>query len=224
MRKASMIALLLLASALALSVCAQSKVHRGETVKITGRVVDELGNGISGATVQLKEGTKVLASTTSGSGGFFTLTWKVPLSHELGPKELMIYVPEQPSSYVEESKTTLILEIWDGTTLKLSLLPQRIHRGDYLTISGTLVTLGDEKGVSGAKILVGQNPMGSAVTDSNRQFKFSFKVPSNWKRGPVTIIAEFEGSSKIYLDGSEASQRTALWVKPNIEVESVSSG
>ena len=225
MRKGIFVFLILFLSTTTVGVYAQNKAYRGQTVEIAGKVVDELGNGVSGAKVELRHGTEVLASTTSESDGSFSLSWDVPSDFSLGPKTLTIYVPEQPSSYIEEASTSISIEIWDGTTLELNSLPERIHRGDTFTISGVLSMM-NGGGASDATITIccGQSELGSATTDVDGHFSFSFTVPNNWKRGPITITAEFAGSSSIYLDGSEDSESTALWIKPTILIESTSQG
>lgn len=118
------------------------------------------------------------------------------------------------------------MEIWDGTTLKLNSLPKRIHRGESITISGNLNTLASDNPVSGATVVIssGQSKLGSTSTNANGRFSISFVVPNNWKRGQITITAEFPGSPSIYLDSSEDSGSTALWVKPTISVESIAPG
>lgn len=104
--KISALCLLLISlSTAVLGVYAQNKVYRGQLVEIKGKVVDELGQGISSASVQLRDGATVLASTTSGPKGIFTISWKIPKHYALGSKTLTLYVPEQPSIYVEESST-----------------------------------------------------------------------------------------------------------------------
>ena len=213
-------------STIVIGVYAQNKVYRGQVVEIRGRVVDELGQGVSGVTVQLRDGTTVLASTTSGSEGSFTISWNIPASYPLGSKTLTLYVPEQPSIYVEQSLTYVEIEVWDGTSLKLNSLPGRIHRGESISISGTLNMLGSGNPVSGATVVIsyGQSRLGSTTTNNNGRFSISFTVPNNWKRGQVIITAEFPGASSIYLDGSEDSGSTALWVKPTIKVESIAPG
>ncbi len=216
----------LLLSTVAIGVYAQNKVYRGQLVDITGKVVDELGQGVPGATIQLRDGTNVLASTTSGSEGSFTINWNVPTSYPLGSKTLTLYVPEQPSIYVEESSTYIEIEVWDGTVLELDSLPQRIHRGELISVSGSLMMLGSGNPVSEAMVVIfcGQNKIGSTETGLNGRFSLSFTVPSSWRRGPIAITAEFLGSPATYLDGSEDLGNTALWVKPTIEVRSVASG
>ncbi|GEM_PF-6782942 len=218
--------LILSISTLALGTYALNKVYRGNVVEIRGRVVDELGRGVSNAVVQLKDGATILASTKSGSDGSFIIKWNVPSSYPLGSKTLTLYVPEQSSIYVEESSTSIEMEIWDKTTLKLNSIPKKIHRGDVVTISGTLTVLGSGDPVSGVTIAIsyGQSELGSTRTSKDGRFSISFKVPKNWNRGPITIIAEFPGSPTIYLDGSKDSTSTALWIKPTIQVKSVTSG
>ncbi len=214
-RKRNLLALLLLTLAVAPAL-AQTKVYRGDTVTVSGVVKDELGNPVAGATVQLLDGATLLDSTTTGSDGSFTLTWTVPPDHPLGPKTLTVYVPEQPSLYVEASSASVYVEIWALAVISASG-PQRIHRGDEVTISGSV------QGISSGTVEVQRD--GNTIATgpvSGGQFSVSFTVPNDWQKGPVTLTVTCPSGS--YVDVQEGQVSTGLWVRPTIEVTEVSGG
>lgn len=214
-RKRDLLALLLLTLAAAPAL-AQTKVYRGDTVTVSGVVRDELGNPVAGATVQLLDGAAVLDSATTASDGSFTLTWTVPSDHPLGPKTLTVYVPEQPSLYVEASSASVSLEIWALVVVSASG-PQRIHRGDTVTITGSV------QGISSGTVEIQCG--GSTIATgsvSGGQFSVSFTVPRDWQKGPVTLTVTSPGGSYVDVQGSRVS--TELWVRPTIEVTEVSGG
>lgn len=214
-RKRDLLALLLLTLAAAPAL-AQTKVYRGDTVTVSGVVRDELGNPVAGATVQLLDGATVLDSATTASDGSFTLTWTVPSDHPLGPKTLTVYVPEQPSLYVEASSASVSLEIWALVVVSASG-PQRIHRGDTVTITGSV------QGISSGTVEIQCG--GSTIATgsvSGGQFSVSFTVPRDWQKGPVTLTVTSPGGSYVDVQGSRVS--TELWVRPTIEVTEVSGG
>ena len=215
-----LILLLLLSATTAL---AQNKVHRGQVAEISGTVVDELGNPVAGATVELLDGSTVIDTTTTGSSGSFTLTWNVPTSEALGPKTLTIHVPEQPALYVEESSTSIQVEVWDGTKIQLTQVPNRIHRGDTVTISGILSMSASNDPVSGAevKVMKGSEVVATTTTSSDGSFTVTFTVPMAWEKGPLTLVANYDGNPSSYLDGSQDSSTTSLWVRPTIHVSSI---
>jgi len=214
-RKRDLLALLLLTLAVAPAL-AQTKVYRGDTVTISGVVRDELGNPVAGATVRLLDGATVLDSTTTGSDGSFTLSWTVPSDHPLGPKTLTVYVPEQPSLYVEASSTSVSIEIWALVVISASG-PQRIHRGDTVTITGTV------QGMSSGTVEVQCNGNTIATGSvSGSQFSVSFTVPNDWQKGPITLKVTSPGGSYVDVQGSQVN--TELWIRPTIEVTEVSGG
>jgi len=197
-------------------VIAQTKVYRGSTLTIQGVVKDELGNGVAGATVELRDGTTVLASTTSGTGGSFTLTWNVPAGYPLGPKTLTVYVPEQPSIYVEASSTSVSIEVWDLASIQAQG-PSRIHRGEEVTVSGQA---GCSSGT--VQLYCGGSQVGSCSIGSDGSFSITFTVPMSWERGPKTLTLTGSGGQYVELQGAELE--TELWIRPNIEITSVSGG
>ncbi len=210
------LALLLLLGLASAQALAQTKIYRGDTLTISGKVRDELGNPVGGATVQLLEGTTVLVSTTTRSDGTFTLTWQIPPNHPLGPKSLTVYVPEQPSLYVESSSTSVSLEIWALAVISASG-PQRIHRGDAVTVEGTV------EGMDSGAVEVRRGASTLAVGPvSAGQFSLSFTVPSDWERGPIELIVTSPGGS--YVDVQEDRVTVELWIRPSIEVTSISGG
>ncbi len=215
MRKRDLLALLLLTLAVAPAL-AQTKVYRGGTVTVSGVVRDELGNPVAGAAVQLLDGATVLDSTTTGSDGSFTLIWTVPADHTLGPKTLTVYVPEQPSLYVEASSTSVSVEIWALVVVSASG-PQRIHRGDAVTVTGTV------EGMNSGTVEV-QCGASTVATGSvsGGQFSVSFTVPDDWEKGPITLTVTSPGGSYVDVHGSQVN--TELWVRPTIEVTKVSGG
>lgn len=197
-------------------VIAQTKVYRGSTLTIQGVVRDELGNGVAGAKVELRDGTTVLASTTSGADGSFTLTWNVPASYALGPKTLTVYVPEQPSLYVEASSTSVDIEVWDLASLQASG-PSRIHRGEEVTISGQASCSSGT-----VQLYCGTALLGSCSIGSDGSFSITFTVPMGWERGPKTLTLTGSGGQYVEIQGAEVA--TELWIRPTIEVTSVRGG
>ncbi len=214
MKKRHLAALLLTIAAV--PALAQTKVYRGDVLTVSGVVRDELGNPVAGAEVQLLDGTTVLDSTTTGSDGSFTLSWRVPQDHELGPLTLTVYVPEQPGLYVETSSTTLSVEIWALAVITASG-PQRIHRGDNVTISGTV------QGIDSGTVEVRRG--GITVTTGpvrEGRFNVSFAVPNDWPKGPVVFTVTSPAGS--YVDVEECQVSAELWIRPEIVVTEVSGG
>ncbi len=224
-KKPLLIAVLLLLLS-ATTALAQIKVHRGQVAEISGTVVDELGNPVAGATVELLDGSTVIDTTTTGSSGSFTLRWNVPASEALGPKTLTVHVPAQPSLYVEESSVNVQVDVWDGTEIQLDQLPSKIHRGDTVTISGKLRMSANGNPVAGAqlKLVKGGTVVVSSTTSPDGSFSMTFTVPMQWERGPITLTVGYDGDSSKYLDASQGSGSTALWIRPTIRVTATKGG
>ena len=209
------LAALLVAMAVAPAL-AQTKVYRGDVLTVSGVIRDELGNPVPGAEVQLLEGATVLDSTTTGSDGSFTLSWQVPRDHELGPVTLTVYVPEQPSLYVEASSTTLSVEVWALAVLTASG-PQRIHRGDTIAITGSV------QGMDSGTVEVRRGGVTVATGPVREgQFNVSLAVPSDWPKGPLVLTVTTQAGS--YVDVEECQVSAELWIRPEIVVTEVSGG
>jgi len=210
---ASLIAL----SLAAVQALAQSRVYRGEVLSVVGVVRDELGNPVAGATVQLLDGGDVMASTSTGPDGSFTLSWRVPSNFPLGPKTLTVAVPEQPDLYVESSSTSVSVEVWALVTIEAEG-PGRVHRGESVRVQGRVegVTSGTVELRRGSSVLA----TGSV---SGGRFSLSFTVPSGWERGPISLTVTPAGGGE-YTEVKGTSLRMELWVRPTIEIVSVEGG
>ncbi len=216
MRKRRLAALLLTIAVVPALAQAQTKVYRGDVLTVSGVVRDELGNPVPGAEVQLLDGAMVLDSTTTGSDGSFTLSWQVPRDHELGPLTLTVYVPEQPSLYVEASSTTLSVEVWALAVITASG-PQKIHRGDTVAITGSVQ--GMDSGT--VEVLRGGIEVATGPVREGR-FNVSLAVPNDWPKGPVIFTVTTPAGS--YVDVEECEVSAELWIRPEIVVTEVSGG
>jgi len=125
-------------------------------------------------------------------------------------------VPEQRDLYVEASSTSFSVEIWALAVISASG-PQRIHRGDAATITGSV------QGMNSGTVEVQRNGDTIATGSvSGGQFSVSFTVPNDWQKGPITLTVTCPSGS--YVDVQEGQVSTELWIRPTIEVTEVSGG
>ncbi len=162
------------------------------TATVSGKVVDQYGNGVPGATVDLSAsaGTVAPSSVTTGSDGSFQASFTAPSTPQ------SVTVTAAVAGTTVQGKATIQVNpgVPAGVTLKAA--PATVTVGGQSTISGQVTdTAGNA--VSGATVdltaSAGALSAATATTDSGGAFSVTLTAPTT--PGAVTVTAQVAKTS-----------------------------
>ncbi|WP_409199377.1 beta strand repeat-containing protein [Methanobrevibacter sp. DSM 116169] len=177
----------------------------GETVTITGTVVDERGLNVNGTILlTLPDKSVVNVNVTDGK---FSYNWTIPKNYET--KDYPTFALFNGTKTLTSSNATgkvTVLRLKTVTTIT----DVEGYPGDSVTITGTVV---DElgKNINGNILLT--LPDGSIVTVEviNGKFGYDWTIPDDFKAGEYPTFALYDGNYLYY--GSNATGKAIVKVK-----------
>ena len=202
-----------------------STAYVGDTLALSGYLVDGDGYGISGAFIEIKDedtGSRdelIGTAVTDERGMFFAST---PAEQwDLFDSVVEIYaVFEGTSSYGKARSSEQSLSVYKyGSSLHLDKIPQKAREGDIITFSGTLAL--DQHDPTGAIIYIKDedtlNPddlLATAFADENGRFAANWRVVHTDPTSNAEVYAVFEGTNKLQRVVSEEKKLKILDYMP----------
>jgi protocatechuate 3,4-dioxygenase beta subunit len=167
---------------------AKIQVRLARTERYGGRVTDEQGQPIEGATVLLLNRRQIERAVTDGDG-----KWLSPPMSSVGKVRLRVVHSRYYSTQVYDDSITRD-RLLDGSAVCV------LKKG--INVRGTIVNP-EGKPVSNAEVLLGESvsPSSCAFTDEQGSFEFGNAPP-----GPMLLTVQAKGYSPLLVDGKAESQ------------------
>ncbi len=127
-------------------------VAKGDTLTLTGQLVDELGDPVIHRTVFLYDGNTFLGTAETDDTGWFTFTFTVPLTAPIGYHTLRAVFPTDPVTYYWRSEASTTVKYSSRPVVSdITVVPSPAGIGDSVRISAKVT---DEVGVDSVDINV----------------------------------------------------------------------
>ena len=157
-------------------------VAKGDTLTLTGQLIDELGNPVIHRTVRFYDGNTFLGEANTDDTGNFIFTFVVPTTASVGYHTLYAKFPRDPVEYYWESEASTTVKYTSKPVIKDVLAyPSPAGIGDTVRIEATVT---DEVGISSVVLEV-NDPEGVVYTyDMNCSGSYCYyDFNDTWKAG-----------------------------------------
>lgn len=170
----------------------KSTVYYSQQVAISGKLTNELGANISGATVKLYNGNSHIATTTTGSNGTYSFT----RSWSQGNYEFKV-VYDGDSTHTGVTSSTKNVTMSKAPTSITTTLPDELYVGDTLPIK-VVSSYGSFNPSSVTVEMYGSSQfspdVSETLTEKDASGNFNFTIPS-MPSDDYSISIRYDGTS-----------------------------
>ena len=197
----------------------------GETLALSGYLVDGDGYGLSGAFIEIKDedtGSRdeIIGTAVTDERGMFFVSTPAEQWDFFGNVVEIYAVFEGTSSYGKARSSEQSLSVYKyGSSLHLDEIPQEAREGEVIPFSGTLTL--DQHSPAGAIIYIKDEDalsrddlLATAFADENGRFATNWRVVHTDPTSNAEIYAVFEGTDKLQRVVSEEKKLKILDYMP----------